>query len=97
MYFSIPFVISLRAPITTGTVVVFIPLIRSISIPRSLYLDSFSVTFTDEVFLSVGMNMSLSRQLFSFLFLMKIFGLFAFISRSVCIGMSHRIFCIIPL
>ena len=35
------------SPITTGTVVVFILNIRSISISRSLYLDSFSTTFTE--------------------------------------------------
>ena len=54
MYLSIPFFISPKAPITTGIVVAFIPHIRSISISKSLHLDSFSVTFT-EVFLSVGM------------------------------------------
>ena len=67
MYFSIPFLINLRAPVTNGTVVVFIPQMRSISILRSLYLDTFSVTFT-ELFLSVGMDMSMSEQLFSFCF-----------------------------
>ena len=90
MYLSIPFFRSPKAPITTGIVVAFIPHIRSISISRSLYLDSFSFTFT-EVFLSVGMAISMSRQLFSFLFLMTMSGLLAFISRSVCIGMSHKI------
>ena len=53
---------------TTGIVVAFIPHIRSISISRCLYLDSFSFTFT-EVFLSVGMAISMSRQLFFFLVL----------------------------
>ena len=68
----------------------FIPHIRSISISRSLHLDSFSVTFT-EVFLLVGMVISMSGQRFSFLFLMMMSGLLAFISQSVCIGMSHKI------
>ena len=53
---------------TTGIVVAFIPHIRSISISRCLYLDSFSFIFT-EVFLSVGMAISMSRQLFFFLVL----------------------------
>ena len=64
VYFSKPFFISLRAPITTGIVVAFIPHIRSISISRSLYFDSISVTLT-EVFFSVGMDTSMIRQLFS--------------------------------
>ena len=68
MHLSIPFFISPKAFITTG-IVVFIPHIRSILIPWSLFLDSFSVTFT-EVLLSAGMAISMSRQLFSFLFLM---------------------------
>ena len=41
MYFSNPFFISPRAPITTGIVVAFITHILSISILRSLYFDSF--------------------------------------------------------
>ena len=66
--FSIPFFTSPTATITTGIVMAFIPHIRSISISRALYFDSFSVTFT-EVFLSVGMDMSMSRQLFFFFIL----------------------------
>ena len=89
MCFSKPFFISPSAPITTGIVVAFIPHIRSISISRSLYFDSFSVTLTD-VFFSVGMDISMSRQLFSCLAFITMFGLLAFISRSVCIGISHR-------
>ena len=64
VHFSKPFFISPSAPITTGIVVAFIPHIRSISILRSLYFGSFSVTLT-EVFFSVGMDISMSRQLFS--------------------------------
>ena len=47
-----------KAPTTTGIVVAFIPHIRSISISRSLYLDSFPVIFT-ELFLSIGMAISM--------------------------------------
>ena len=64
VYFSKPFFISPSAPITTGIVVAFIPHIHSISISRSLYFDTFSVTLT-EVFFSIGMDISMSRQLFS--------------------------------
>ena len=90
MYFSKPFYISPSAPITTGIVVPFIPHIRSISISRSLYFDSFSVTLT-EVFFSVGMDISMSRQLFSCLSFITMSGLLAFISQSVCIGISYKI------
>ena len=40
------FLIVPRAPITTGTVVVLSPHIRSTSISKSLYLVSFSVVLT---------------------------------------------------
>ena len=40
IYFSNSFLISLRAPITTGIVMAFIPHILSISISRSSYFDS---------------------------------------------------------
>ena len=90
MYFSKPFFISPSAPITTGIVVVFIPDIRSISISRSLYFDSFSVTLT-EVFFSVGMDISMSRQLFFCLSFITMSGLLAFFSWSVSIVISHKI------
>ena len=90
MDFSKPFFISPSAQITTGIVVAFIPHIRSISISRSFYFDSFSVTLT-EVFFLVGMDMSMSRQLFSSLSFITMSGLLAFISQSVCIGISHKI------
>ena len=77
VYFSKPFFISPSAPITTGIVVALIPHIRSISISRSLYFDSFSVTLT-EVFFSVGMDISMSRQLFSCLSFITMSGLLAF-------------------
>ena len=51
VYFPKPFFISPSTPITTGIVVAFIPHIRSISISRSLYFDSFSVTLTEVFFL----------------------------------------------
>ena len=45
----------------TGIVSVLMPYIRLVSIFKSLYLDSFSVTFTD-VFLSDGTAMSMNSQ-----------------------------------
>ena len=78
MYFSIPFFRISRAPITTGSVVVFMPYIRLISITRSC---DFSIAFTEVL---------TSRNLFCFLFLMTISSLLAFISQSLCTGMSHR-------
>ena len=66
IYFPNPFLISARAPITIGIVVAFIPHIHSTSFSRSLYFEKFSVTLT-EVFFSVGMDISISRQPF-FLF-----------------------------
>ena len=88
MYFFILFLICPRTAITS--VVVFIPHIGSISISRPFYIDKFLCTFT-EAFLSVGMDMSMSEVHFSFSFMITISGLLAFISRSVCIEMSHRI------
>ena len=74
----------------TGTVFVFIPHVFSISISRSFYFESFSIIFKD-VFLSVGIDISISRQVLSFLSFTTISGLFAFISLSVWIGMSQSI------
>ena len=63
----------------TGTVVVFIPHVFSISISISLYFVSFSIVFK-EVFLSVGRDISISGQVLSFLSFTTMSGLFAFIS-----------------
>ena len=90
IYFSNPFFTSPRAPLTTGIVVAFIPHFLSISISRSLYFYSFSVTLF-EVFFSVGMDISISRQPFSRLFLITMSGLLAFISRSVLLAYLTRL------
>ena len=74
----------------TGTVVVFIPHVFSISILRSLYVESFSTVFK-EVFHSVGIDISMSIHVLFFLSLTTMSGLFAFISLSVWIGMSQSI------
>ena len=84
------YVSSPSAPMITGIVSVLMPHIRFVSISKSLYLDSFSVTFTD-VFLSDGTAMSISLQVFVLWSLITISGLLAVIFLSVCIGMSHNI------
>ena len=62
-YVSSPFLIVPSAPMITGIVSVLMPHIRFVSIFKSLYLDRFSVTFTD-VFLSDGTAMSISLQVY---------------------------------
>ena len=66
MYFCIPFLIRLSAPIITGIVAAFIPHNLSISISRFLYFESFSVIFI-EVLRSVGTDISSSWQFLPFL------------------------------
>ena len=51
MYFPNPFFISPGTPITTGTVVAFIPHIHSILISRSSYFGNLSVTSTEVLLL----------------------------------------------
>ena len=79
-----------RAPITTGTVVVLSPHIRSTSISRSLYLVNFCVALT-EVLVSRDTVISMRRQILSFLFFSTMSGLLAAMVLSVWMGMSHRI------
>lgn len=43
------------------------------------------------MFFSVGIDISISRPLFPCLFLIAMSGLLAFMSRSVCIGISQKI------
>ena len=78
------------APITSGTVVVLSPQIRSTSISKSLYLVSFSVVLT-EVLVSRGLVMSMRSQVLSFLFFSAIFGLLAAMVLSMWMAMSHGI------
>lgn len=73
--------ISPKAPTTTGIVLVFKCHIFSISISGSLYLLIFSIIFT-EMFLSLGMFISISVQTFYFLSLMIMSGWFSCI---VCV------------
>ena len=92
--FSMSFLMVPRAPITTRTVVVLSPHIRSTSISKSLYLLSFSVVLT-EVLVLRGVVMPMRRQVLSFLFFSTMSGLLAAVVLSVCMGMSHRLFNII--
>ena len=79
-----------RAPITTGTVVVLSPHIRSTSISKSLYLVSFFVVLT-KVLVSRGVVMSMRRQVLSFLLFTTMSGLLAAMVLSVWMVMFHRI------
>ena len=88
MTLSSLFLVSPRAPTTTGIVSVFIPHILLTSISKSLYLDNFSVNFA-EVLLSDETDMSVSMHLLSFLSLTTMSDLLAFISLSVCRGISQ--------
>ena len=88
-YFSMSFLMVPRAPITTGTVVVLSPHIRSTPISKSLYLVSFSMVLT-EVLVLRGIVMSMRRQVLSVLFFSTMSGLLAAMVLSVWIGMSHR-------
>ena len=65
-----------RAPITTGTVVVLSPHVRSTSISKSMYLLSFSVVLT-KVLVSKGTVLSTRSQVLSFLFFSTMSGLLA--------------------
>ena len=65
-----------RAPITTGTVVVLSPHVRSTSISKSMYLLSFSVVLT-KVLVSKGTVLSMRSQVLSFLFFSTMSGLLA--------------------
>ena len=80
----------------TGIVSVLMPHIRLVSISKSLYLDSFSVTFTD-VCLSDGTAMSMNLQVFILWSLITTSGLLAVIFLSVCIVMSHNIVTLLLL
>ena len=89
-FWSILPLISPSAPTITGTVSVLIPHILTILILRSLYFESFSMTFV-EVFLSAGTDTSISLQHRSAWSLITISGLFADSSLSGCICISQRI------
>ena len=89
VYFSNPFFTSPKAAMTTGTIMVFVSHILLISTSRSLYFDRFSVTLV-EVLRSDGMVMSMRMHSVFAVCLMMISGLFAVISLSVWMGMSHR-------
>ena len=82
-YVSSPFLIAPSALMITGIISVLMPHIQLVSISKSLYLDSFSVTFTD-VFLSDGTAMSINLQVFVLWSLATISALLAVIFLSVC-------------
>ena len=71
------------APIITGMIVHFRFHIRCIFTHKLLYFNLFSASFCT-TFLSAGIATSISVHVFSFLFLIIIFDLFAVTSLSVC-------------
>ena len=71
------------APVIIGIIVHFRFHIRYISIHKLLYFNLFSASFCT-TFLSAGIATSISVDVFSFLFLIIISGLFAITSLSVC-------------
>ena len=66
--------------------------IFSISMSRSLYFDSFSVALT-EVFFSMGMVISMNRQIFSCLFLITMSGLLALSHNLSALEYPTRLWC----
>ena len=89
-FWSIPSLISPSAPTIIGTVSVLIPHILVVSISRSLYFESFSMTFC-EVFRSDGTDTSISLQHRLAWSLITRSDLFAESSLFVCICISQRI------
>ena len=87
--FSIPFLTTPSAPMTTSTICDFIPHIFVIFISKSLNLESFSATSID-VFRSDGTAISMSIHVFSRLSLMMMLSLLTLIVLSVftCISQS---------
>ena len=89
MCFSMPFLTTPSAWMTTCTVIVFNPHIFVISISRSFYLNNFSAAFTD-VFRSERIAISISMHGFSCLSLIMMSGLLALIVLPVCTCISQR-------
>ena len=85
---SIPSLISPSAPTITGTVFVLIPHILVVSVSRSLYFESFSMTLRRGV--SVGWYRYILQHWLA-LSLTTISEFFADSSLSVCICISQRI------
>ena len=84
------------APIITGTIVHFRFHIRCISVHKLIYFNFFSASFCT-TFLSAGIATSISVQIFSFLFLIIISGLFAVTSLSVCTAWFHLLLLLLLL
>ena len=89
-FWSIPYLISPSEPTIIGTDSVLNPHFLVVSISRSLYFESFSMTFV-EVFRSDGTDTSISLQHRLAWSLTTISVLFADSSLSVCIRISQRI------
>ena len=90
-----PFRIIPNAPITCGVTVVFVFHILLTSISRSLYFEIFSTSFA-AIFQSDGTAISINMHIFVGFSLITMSGLFALISLSVIIGISHSIVASFP-
>ena len=88
--FSMSFLLLPRVPITTGTVVVLSPRIRSTAICKSLYLFFNLFRGLTEVLVSRGIVMSMRSQVLSFLLFSTMSGLLAATVPSVWMGMSTQ-------
>ena len=95
-YLFIPLRTIPSAPITNGMTMVFVFRILPISISRSLYFESFSAAFA-VTFLSDDTAISIRMHCFFYFPLTMISGVFALISLSVWMGISHSIVTPLPL
>ena len=93
MTLSSPFLISPRAPPTTGIVSVYISKILVTSISKSSNLDNFSVNFA-EVLLSDETAASMSVHLLSFLSLTTMSRLLASVNLAVLSYCSWLVFIV---
>ena len=88
-FWSIPSLISPSATTITGTVSVLIPHILVVSVSRSLYFESFSMTLRRGV--SVGWYRYILQHWLAWSSVITISEFFADSSLSVCICISQRI------
>jgi hypothetical protein len=88
-FFHKPFVTLPMAAVITGIITHLKFYIHCISIHKLLYFSFFSPSFCS-AFLSTGIATSLIMHVFSFLFLIIIYVLFAVTSLSVCTAQYHN-------
>ena len=84
------FLTTYSAPMTTGTICVFIPKIFAIPISKYLYLESFSASLT-HAFRSDRTTIYMSTHVFSCLSLIMMSDILALIVLLVCTCISQSI------